>query len=202
MKIVHVETLLSCGKFVRSSEWAKLRKHLHKSIKAVDWPVGSGKFTIYAQSGKRRGEGNGVKPIKVELVSELKRFGWKPEERLDLASVHQPGKLDAVYYTRSGPVAFEWETGNISSSHRALNKMALGLLKGKLVGGILVVPSRELYQFLTDRIGNWAELAPYVDLWKSIPCKNGLLEIVVIEHDATNTKVPRIPKATDGRALA
>lgn len=201
MKIVHVETLLSCGKFVQSGEWDKVRKHLHKSIKAVDWPVGSGKFTIYPQSGKKRGEGNGVRPIKVELVNELKRFGWKPEERLDLTSVHQPGKLDAVYYSKMGPVAFEWETGNISSSHRALNKMALGLLKGKLIAGILVVPSRELYKYLTDRIGNWAEIAPYVDLWKSVPCKNGLLEIVVIEYDATSTAVPRIPKGTDGRGV-
>jgi hypothetical protein len=140
MKIVHVEPLISCGEFVRSGEWAKVRKHLHKSIKAVDWPVGSGKFTIHAESGKRRGEGNRVKPIKVELVNELERFGWKPEERLDLAALRQPGKLDAVYYTKSGPVAFEWETGNVSSSHRALNKMALGLLRGKLLGGVLVVP--------------------------------------------------------------
>jgi hypothetical protein len=53
---------------------------------------------------------------------------------------------------------------------------------------------------LTDRIGNWEELAPYADLWKSIPCKNGVLEIVVVQHDAASTKVPRIPKATDGRA--
>jgi hypothetical protein len=200
MKIVHVETLLSCGEFVKSDEWAKVREHLHKSIQAVDWPVGSGKFTIYPESGKKSGQGNGVKPIKVELINELERFGWKPEAKLDLASVHQPGKLDAVYQSKFGPVAFEWETGNISSSHRALNKMAIGLLKGKLICGILVVPSRKLYPYLTDRIGNWDELAPYVDLWKAIPCKHGLLEIVVIEHDATSISVPKIPKGTDGRA--
>jgi hypothetical protein len=79
--------------------------------------------------------------------------------------------------------------------------MALGLLKGVLVCGVLVVPSRKLYPYLTDRIGNFAELAPYLDLWKSIPCKSGVLEIVVIEHDATSHSVPRIPKGTSGRAL-
>jgi hypothetical protein len=174
---------------------------LHKAIRAVDWPVGSGKFTIYPESGKGRRKGNGVKLIKVELMKELAVQGWKLEEPLDIANVHRPGKLDAVFYSTMGPVGFEWETGNISSSHRALNKMALGLMKGVLAGGVLVVPSREFYQYLTDRVGNFPELEPYLDLWKSIPCKNGLLEIVVIEHDATSKSVPRIPKGTSGRAL-
>ena len=62
------------------------------------------------------------------------------------------------------------------------------------------MPSRKLYPYLTDRISNWEELAPYLDLWKAVPCKHGLLEIVVIEHDATSTSVPKIPKGTDGRA--
>ena len=38
-------------------------------------------------------------------------------------------------------------------------------------------------------------------MWKALPCKQGILEIVVVEHDATSTKVPRIKKGTDGRAL-
>jgi hypothetical protein len=45
------------------------------------------------------------------------------------------------------------------------------------------------------------ELDPYLELWRSIPCKEGVLEIVAVEHDATSTKVPRIPKGTAGRAL-
>lgn len=113
----------------------------------------------------------------------------------------RPGNLDAVLYTSFGPVAVEWETGNISSSHRALNKMALGLLKGILVSGTLVVPSRDMYRYLTDRVGNFPELEPYLDLWRSIPCREGVFEIVVIEHDAVSTDVPRIPKGISGRAL-
>jgi hypothetical protein len=66
---------------------------------------------------------------------------------------------------------------------------------------MLVVPSREFYKFLTDRVGNWSELEPYLDLWKAIPCKSGVLEVLVVEHDATSTKVRRIPKGTSGRAL-
>ena len=135
------------------------------------------------------------------MIEELVKQGWKSEQYLDIASLNRPGKLDAVLYTPHGPVALEWETGNISSSHRALNKMALGLLKGILAAGILVVPSRELYRFLTDRIGNMSELEPYLDLWRSIPCKQGILEIVAIEHDEMSRSVPRIPKGTSGRAL-
>ena len=200
MKIVREETLRSCGKYAASAEWKKTRKSLYKAIREVDWPRGSGTFTIHPERGKARGKGNGVTPIKLGLMKELKRQGWKLEEPLDIAILKRPGKLDAVLYTDYGPVALEWETGNISSSHRALNKMALGLLKGVLACGILVVPSRELYKYLTDRIGNMAELEPYLDLWRAVPCEQGVLEIVAIEHDATSTKVPRIPKGTSGRA--
>lgn len=200
MKIVRVETLISSGPFAKSESWFTVRNALFKEIRAVDWPRGSGEFTIHPQSGKRRGEGNGVRPIKDGLIAKLKRNGWKTEEPLPLAVAARPGKLDAVLYAGRGAIALEWETGNISSSHRALNKMALGLMTGTLLAGVLVVPSRKLYRFLTDRVGNFDELEPYLDLWKSIPCKNGVLELVVIEHDAESTRVRRIPKGTDGRA--
>jgi len=205
MKIVRVETLVSKGRYASSKGWRGTRAALHHAIRRVSWPPGSGQFTIYPERGKKRGQGSGVKPIKNELMAELERKGWKLEEPLDLATVRQPGKLDAVLYTAYGPVAVDWETGNISSSHRALNKMALGLLKGslagRLAGGVLIVPSRELYRYLTDRVGNIDELEPYLDLWRCIPCAEGVLEVVVVEQDAESTNVPKIPKGTDGRAL-
>lgn len=200
MKIVHVETLLSAGKFPHTPDWAETRQSLHRAVQHVDWPPGSGSFTIYPQSGKKRGEGNGVVPIKLGLVRELVQLGWRSEVALEIAVTKRPGKIDVVLETPLGHIAVEWETGNISSSHRAINKMALGLLKGVLVAGVLVVPSASLAKYLTDRIGNWPELTPYLDLWKSVPIASGVLEIVVIEHDATSFAVPRIPKGTDGRA--
>lgn len=196
MKIVHVETLLAKGQYARSREWHTLRKRLHEAIRAVDWPPGSGAFTIYPDR-----KGNGVEPIKHGLMRQLESEGWKLEEPLDLATVKKPGKLDAVLYGSRGPVALEWETGNISSSHRALNKMALGLLKQLLACGTLVVPSQELYRFLTDRVGNFSELIPYLEYWRATPYESGVLEIVVIEQDAVSDEVPRIPKGTSGRAL-
>jgi hypothetical protein len=165
----------------------------------VVWPVGSDKFTIYPQSGKKSGEGNGVVPIKVGLIAHLKSLGWVNEGDLTIGA-YKFGGMDIARRTAFGDFCVEWETGNISSSHRALNKMALGILKKAIVGGILIVPSRVLYKFLTDRIGNYSELQPYLDLWKAVPIENGVLQIMVIEHDAESFEVPRIPKGTDGRA--
>jgi len=201
MKIIHIETLISVGAFSKSRIWKTTRKAVHKAIRAVSWPPGAQRFTIYPESGKKRGKGNGVKPIKSGLMIELKEQKWQLEAALELITNDKPGKFDAILETAYGHVALEWETGNISSSHRALNKMALGIMKQWLIGGVLVVPTREFYQYLTDRVGNWNELVPYLDLWRSVPCKNGVLEIVVVEHDAVSKKVPKIPKGTDGRAI-
>lgn len=249
-----------------SRAWKTIREELHAGIKAVDWPAGSGKFTIYPQSGKKTGQGNGVKPIKLSLMTRLKACDWQTEgaftstpevkaasarleraikakESLEAlgktesgksraepaqskvllaearatvsearfqqktakkaareAAKSDPGRFDAILDTKKGRVALEWETGNVSSSHRALNKIVLGLLRERLVAGTLVVPTRALYRYLTDRIGNFEELAPYFKVWKNVACDNGVLEIVAIEHDATSNEIKRIPKNTDGYA--
>lgn len=101
MKIVREETLISCGEYASSAEWKRTRATLYKAIREVEWPVGFGKFTIYPESGKARGRGNGVKPIKLGLMQELKRRGWKLEEPLAIAILKKPGNLDAVLYTSS-----------------------------------------------------------------------------------------------------
>ena len=108
MKIVREETLLSRGQYAGSAEWKTTRKSLYKAIREVDWPRGSGTFTIYPESGKARGKGNGVTPIKLGLMEKLQRQGWKLEEPLDIAVLRRPGKLDAVLDTDYGPVALEW----------------------------------------------------------------------------------------------
>jgi hypothetical protein len=97
--------------------------------------------------------------------------------------------------------ALEWETGNISSSHRAVNKLVLGLLRGVFLGAALVLPNRKLYPYLTDRIGNYEELEPYFDVWRAVEIREGFLAVFVIEHDAVDSSVPTIMKGTDGRAL-
>jgi hypothetical protein len=128
MKIVQRETLISVGDFPKSADCQRIQCDLDEGIAGVQWPPHSGSFIIYPESGKKRDKGNGVKPIKDGMMTILQRRGWTLERPLDLATATKPGKLDAVLETASGPFAVEWETGNISSSHRALNKMALGML--------------------------------------------------------------------------
>ncbi len=79
--------------------------------------------------------------------------------------------------------------------------MSLAMLDGGLIGGALILPSNKLYPYLTDRVGNFREIEPYLPLWKSIPFKQGVLLIFVVEQDGLDAKSPRIPKGTDGRAL-
>ncbi|AGA21677.1 MULTISPECIES: Putative BamHI-like type II restriction endonuclease [Bacillus] len=112
----------------------------------------------------------------------------------------KPGALDACKKAGDKLFVVEWETGNISSSHRALNKMALLLLNGHISAGILIVPTRKMYPYLTDRIGNYDELLPYFNLWKNVDVDKGYLEIIPIEHDDLCELAPIIPKGTDGNA--
>jgi hypothetical protein len=101
-------------------------------------------------------------------------------------------------------VAIEWETGNISSSHRSMNKLAIALGNSLVQVGVLVLPSRNLYEHLTDRIGNIGELSGYLALWESlkVSVKRGLLAITVVEHDglSSDETFSYLPVGNDGRA--
>ncbi len=201
MKIVRTERLIDDGEFSSSSLCKGIQDQIASAILSIEWPPGSGSFTLYDQPGKKRGEGNGVKPIKEACMAQFATMGWKLETPVDIATVKRPGPMDATYKVGNRLFCVEWETGNISSSHRALNKMALGILKKVLIGGILIVPTRSMYKYLTDRVGNFKELEPYFPLWKSIKVEDGFLAVIAVEQDAVSKNVPRIGKGTDGRAL-
>lgn len=201
MKIVRTERLIDVGGFSGTQEWKTIENHVTNAIKAVEWPPDSGSFTLFAQSGKGRGQGSGVKPIKDACMLHLKSLGWDLETRTDIATLRKPGPMDASFQVGGRLFCVEWETGNISSSHRAMNKMALGILKKTLIGGILILPTRSMYKYLTDRVGNFPELEPYFPLWRALAVDEGFLAVIAIEQDAVSLSVPRIPKGTDGRAL-
>lgn len=101
--------------------------------------------------------------------------------------------------------AIEWETGNVSSSHRSMNKLCLVMLAGLIDIGVVILPSRLLYSHLTDRIGNWMELSPYLPLWQRIAqgMERGLLAVTVVEHDelTDNPEIPFIAQGRDGRSV-
>ena len=196
VKIVQEISLISKGNFEESQEWAVIRDEICSAIDLIVWPPGGSNFTINPVR-----HGNGVKPIKNACMTALKEnFDWQLETQIRYAT-RSPGRVDATKTLDAHLFALEWETGNISSSHRSINKMVLGLLRGVFLGTALVLPNRKLYPYLTDRIGNYEELEPYFDVWRAVEIQEGFLAVFVIEHDAVDSNVPRILKGTDGRAL-
>ncbi|MFI5616161.1 hypothetical protein [Streptomyces sp. NPDC051567] len=212
MKITEWKTLVDQGGYSDSPAFQKVNADIHASVGEVVWPPGSDRFTIFPEFGKKRGEGNGVVPIKKNFAEALSQHGWELEKRAPRSSSEEqklikgshPGAFDGHLSFPGGtplPFAVEWETGNISSSHRAINRIGLGMKLGYLSGGALVVPSASLAKYLTDRIGNAPELLPYHPLWEQWNFqKFGYLGIVTVEHDSESRDVPRIPKGKDGRA--
>jgi Restriction endonuclease BamHI len=196
MKIVQEVSLISFGSFEESNDWSIIRSEIRDAISLIVHPPGTSSFTINPTK-----HGNGVKPIKEACMIALRdRYAWKLETRIKYAT-KSPGKVDATKVIDKHLFALEWETGNISSSHRAVNKMVLGLLRGVFLGAALVLPSRKIYPYLTDRIGNYEDLEPYFDVWRAVQLEEGFLAIFVIEHDRVDSNVPTLTKGTDGRAL-
>jgi len=88
-------------------------------------------------------------------------------------------------------ISIQWRS-NFSCTSYVVPLLLLTIQTGGLLGGFLVVPSDNLKTFLSNRIGGIEELRPYLPLWRSIPIKEGVLRIEVVEHDATSLDVPRI----------
>ncbi len=197
MKLVHEEVLLGSSLTGLSKEIADCLDDVRSAIGNVVWPEKSRKFTICPVV-----DGNGVLPIKVGFMQKLKRLGWKLEDRPVLAKGLGPGKVDALKPLSDGrQFAAEWETGNISSSHRALNKMCMGILEGHLAGGVLILPDRDLYRYLTQRIGNYKELAPYFPVYRQLKAIKGSLAVFAVSYDQTSNKIALIPKGMDGHSF-
>jgi len=133
MKIIKTEFLIKKGAFSNSNEFERILFEIYEAIQSITWPEGNKHFTLFP--GKKA---NGVVPIKKNFVEFLEQNGWRTEYRMKIASRLRPGPVDAVKFLSGNRYfAVEWETGNISSSHRAINKMAIGLLDGVIEGGII-----------------------------------------------------------------
>jgi len=224
MKISHTHVLVDEGDFSSADAWEESRKQVTESIESVNWPPGNDEFVI-----KPKITGNGVNPITDSFEEILDgKEGWSSTGRTHLKTVlHEMGLFDEVieklspYYDdpedfisspwfdavqelevngESELSVVEWETGNISSSHRSLNRITLGLVTGIITAGIVILPTREMYQYLTDRVGNYPELEPYFVIWESLSSaiENGIIEVIAVEHDATSDDVPLTGKLKDG----
>jgi Restriction endonuclease BamHI len=140
-------------------------------------------------------------------LEQISRYPAAPPE-----TVHDPlhegvGDFDFWLSSDTGfRTVVEWETGNISSSHRSLNKMCLALMGGLTDAGVLVVPSFYLYPHLTDRIGNIRELQPYFYFWRNVGhlIDKGLLAVMEVEQDGLIKSTDMrdfIPTGDDGNAF-
>lgn len=198
MKIKSIVSIIDKGNFSRSNTYKRLEKDVIEGIMSIENPPGTGKFILYNEPKR-----NGVKPIKNAFISKLNNLGWTDEKKVIDPAIKKR-RIDSSIEIYTGRYfGVEWETGNISSSHRAINRLLLGMLEDVLIGGFLVLPSRDMYKYLTDRIGNFKELSPYIKLWKELnnTFQNNVLKIIEIEHDGVSKKVPPFKKGTDGRSM-
>jgi len=227
MKWLRTLIIFDRGNLIKSSDWKKIHKSYTRSIQSIDFPEGSGKLKLRRKFRRedRQWERNGVPYLRKRFITHMTTIeGWRREVGFDLGKNQTPptvrlypsckdyqepitskfGNFDFVTMSGKTHVAIEWETGNISSSHRSMNKLAIALGSGKICAGVLIVPSRDLYEHLTDRIGNIGELSGYLAMWKDLEARveRGLLALTVVEHDEL-TDAPEFPylgMGNDGRA--
>lgn len=220
--------LFNKGDILTEQDWQDVHESYLRCIASIDHPRGSGQLTLRrrVQKANKQWDRNGVSPLKERFQEHMKTDeGWEPEgvmklpaDRAELSNHLYPslqaynepitskfGGFDFAIRGETGNVAaIEWETGNISSSHRSMNKLCIALKAGIIDIGVLIVPSRDLYQHLTDRIGNIGELSGYLSMWTDLgkTVERGLLAVSVVEHDALtdDPDMPYLKTGTDGRA--
>lgn len=195
MKLATESKLIEAGAFVNTAEYQSLYKQIVEGILTVSW-ADPHEFIINPVR-----LGNGVVPIKSNFIAHLMKNGWKSEVLMPVVNGLNVGRIDAVYKSEFGNIAVEWETGNISSSHRALNKMALGIIQKHLIAGFLILPMRELSKYLTDRVGNYEEICPYFPLYNHLQISQGALVVFGVTYDRISPDVIIIPKGSDGNAF-
>ncbi|MBT9333332.1 hypothetical protein [Paracidobacterium acidisoli] len=209
MKWLRTLVLFDQGDVIRSDDWKSLHESYVRSIQSIDNPRGSGRLCLRGKIRLPNNQWlrNGVGYLRARFLDHIQNIeGWRAEGAVNLArdreqppirlypsleNYREPitsdfGGFDLVTRGDNGTqIAIEWETGNISSSHRSMNKLAIALGAGIIQVGVLIVPSRGLYTHLTDRIGNIGELSGYLSMWESLKASvpRGLLAISVVEHD-------------------
>lgn len=228
MKWLRTLILFDQGDVISSSDWQALHESFVRSIESIDNPRGSGKLLLRRKVRLANGQWarNGVGYLRTRFLEHIRDVeGWEAEGNVDLKrdreqpairlypsleAYREPitsdfGGFDLVTVGDNGTqIAIEWETGNISSSHRSVNKLAIALGAGIVQVGVLILPSRGLYEHLTDRIGNISELSGYLSMWEGLKSTvtRGLLAITVVEHDdlTDDDTFPFLTTGMDGRA--
>jgi Restriction endonuclease BamHI len=228
MRWLRTIVIFNEGNVVGEPAWDVVHSSYVRSIQSIEHPQGAGNLTLRRKMRMPNGQWrrNGVGYLRSSFLQHMVAVeGWRPEHDVNLArnrplpelSLYPSGEVyrepitsefggfDFLTLTPAGlRVAIEWETGNISSSHRSMNKLSIALSSGVIQAGVLIVPSRACYEHLTDRIGNIGELSGYLELWESARATvdRGLLAISIVEQDALtdDAAIPYLPMGSDGRA--
>jgi hypothetical protein len=229
MKWLRTLVLFDQGDVISSADWQSIHESYVRSIGSIEYPAGTGRLLLRRKMrlpNSDQFKRNGVGYLRSSFLCHMQAVeNWRPEGDVDLSRDREqpPIKLypsleqyrepitsdfGGFDFITTGPegtkVAIEWETGNISSSHRSMNKLAIALANGIVQVGVLIVPSRQLYEHLTDRIGNIGELSGYLSMWESLKASvpRGLLAITVVEHDELTDDEAHsyLPTGNDGRA--
>ncbi|MFL0497766.1 restriction endonuclease [Priestia megaterium] len=176
-----------------NSVYKEAYKEVVTAISSTVWPIGSNVFAIN-NSVKNA---NGVVPLKEKCYIELEdTYNWYREKPLNVLKIEKQkgGPIDVYKEFNSGErVGMEFESGNIASAHRSMNKLLLGINRNELDLGIILMPVKGLAYYLTDRITNYEELEPYFEITEGKP-------FIFIGFDATiyDNNIPLIPKGKDG----
>lgn len=143
---------------------------------------------------------NGVVPVKERCYQILEEeFEWFREKPLLYFrdDAKKGGPIDVYKEFVAGTdifkVGLEFETGNISSAHRSVNKLRVGIAMGELDLAILMMPIKQMSFYLTDRVSNYEELEPYFCLLDGIP-----FVVFGFDADVYCPTAPLLPKGKDG----
>jgi transcriptional regulator with XRE-family HTH domain len=140
-------------------------------------------------------------PTRITFGKVLRKY--RLQHKLSQEDLAELAGLDRTYISQLERGLKSPSIQTLFSLSKALQIKAHTLIQEVLIGGILLVPTKKMARYLTDRIGNFPELTAYFPFWRSQAqlIKEGILEIIAVEHDAESFDVPRISKNTDGRAL-
>lgn len=152
MQIVNWEHLVdrdptdSGGRYTGTSSYKLVEEHIKIAVSKIVWPPDSDRFTIYPESGKRRGEGNGVVPIKRGFTKTLVEFGWTLEAKAPKTTGDEsatlkgsrPGAFDCHYEFTTKAVHRSWSSGKPAMCRPAIAR-SIGLGSVFIVATCLVV---------------------------------------------------------------
>ena len=103
------------------------------------------------------------------MITQNENFpGWGP---LDF-SIQCKNTLITESESINIDFVVEWETGNVSSSHRSIDKMISTMYFSHVIGAVLIVPTKEFKTYLTDRVGNFEELEPLLSILENTSRKS------------------------------